>query len=125
VPSARFKLWGERKEFDAVNVEGIRALVDAALAAQSVQKIVAVSAAAVVMGDPEPMVVVDERVPRQERSFAPYSSSKAEAEKILLSANEPRKGFETIAIRPPMIWSQGMAMLDHMAEPLRQATGTG
>ena len=77
------------------------------------------SAAAVVMGDPEPMVAVDERVPRQERSFAPYSSSKAEAEKILLSANEQRKEFETIAIRPPIIWCKGMPMLDLMAETVK------
>jgi nucleoside-diphosphate-sugar epimerase len=117
--AAMFKLWGDRKQFDAVNVEGMRALVDAALAAQSVQKIVAVSAAGVVMGDPEPMVAVDERVPRQERSFAPYTSSKAEAEKILLSANERRKGFETIAIRPTLIWGKGMPMLDHMAETVK------
>ena len=117
--AAMFKLWGDRKQFDAVNVEGMRALVDAALAAPSVQKIVAVSAAGVVMGDPEPMVAVDERVPRKERSFAPYTSSKAEAEKILLSANERRKGFETIAIRPPLIWGKGMPMLDQMAETVK------
>ena len=117
--AAMFKLWGDRKEFDAVNVEGMRTLVDAALATPSVQKIVAVSAAGVVMGDPEPMVAVDERVPRQERSFAPYTSSKADAEKILLAANERRKGFETIAIRPPMIWGKGMPMLDHMAETVK------
>ena len=117
--AAMFKLWGDRKEFDAANVEGMRALVDAALAAQSVQKIVAVSAAGVVQGDPEPMVAVDERVPRQERSFTPYTSSKAEAEKVLLSANERRKGFETIAIRPPLIWGKGMPMLDQMAETVK------
>ena len=117
--AAMFKLWGDRRQFDAVNVEGMRTLVDAALAAPSVQKIVAVSAAGVVMGDPEPMVAVDERVPRQARSFAPYTSSKAEAEKILLSANERRKGFETIAIRPPLIWGKGMPMLDQMAETVK------
>ena len=72
-----------------------------------------------VLGDPEPMVAVDERVPRQARSFAPYTSSKAEAEKILLSANERRKGFETIAIRPTLIWGKGMPMLDHMAETVK------
>ena len=65
------------------------------------------------------MVAVNERVPRQERSLAPYSSSKAEAEKILLSANEQRKEFETIAIRPPIIWCKGMPMLDLMAETVK------
>ena len=65
------------------------------------------------------MVAVDERLPRQARSFAPYTSSKAEAERVLLSANERRKGFETIAIRPPMIWGKGVPMLDQMAETVR------
>lgn len=58
-------------------------------------------------------------IQRLRRSFAPYSSSKAEAEGILLSANERRKGFETIAIRPPMIWGKGMPMLGQMAERVK------
>jgi hypothetical protein len=36
-----------------------------------------------------------------------------------------RKGFETIAIRPPLIWGKGMPMLDQMAETVKQATGSG
>lgn len=114
--AAHFKLWGPRALFDKVNVEGMRALVDAAAASSSVRRVVAVSAAAVVMGDPEPMVGVIESAPRQDRSFAPYGSSKAEGEKILLAANGKRPGFETIAIRPPMIWGKGMPTLDHMVE---------
>jgi nucleoside-diphosphate-sugar epimerase len=118
--AAMFKLWGDRKVFDAVNVDGMRALVDAASAARSVRRLVAVSAAAVVMGDPAPMIKIDEKAPSQERSFAPYSSSKAAAERILLEANNRRPGFETVAIRPPMIWGKGMPMLEHMAETVRK-----
>jgi nucleoside-diphosphate-sugar epimerase len=114
--AAHFKLWGPRALFDKVNVEGMRTLVDAAAASSSVRRVVAVSAAAVVMGDPEPMAGVIESAPRQDRSFAPYGSSKAEGEKILLAANGMRPGFETIAIRPPMIWGKGMPTLDHMVE---------
>ncbi|WP_131114805.1 NAD-dependent epimerase/dehydratase family protein [Lichenihabitans psoromatis] len=117
--AAHFKLWGPRALFDKVNVDGMRTLVDAAAASPSVRRVVAVSAAAVVMGDPEPMVGVIESAPRQDRSFAPYGSSKAEGEKVLLAANHKRAGFETIAIRPPMIWGKDMPTLDHMVETVR------
>jgi nucleoside-diphosphate-sugar epimerase len=114
--AAHFKLWGKRALFDQVNVEGTRNIVNAAAATASVRRVVAVSAAAVVMGDPEPMVDVDETVPLQVRAFAPYSSSKAEAERVLLAANGVRPGFETIALRPPFIWGAGMPTLDEMVE---------
>lgn len=117
--AALFKLWGDRKEFDRVNVEGMRTLVQAASTTPAVRKVVAVSAAAVVMGDPESMLNVDESAPVQTRRFAPYSASKAEAEQILLAANGKRPEFETISIRPPMIWGAGMPTLDHMAETVK------
>ncbi|WKL57490.1 NAD-dependent epimerase/dehydratase family protein [Asticcacaulis sp. ZE23SCel15] len=118
--AAMFKLWGNRKDFNAVNVEGMRILVNAATASPSVRKVVYVSAAAVVMGDPKSFIRVDETAPTHQRGFAPYSSSKAEAEKILLASNNCRPGFETIAIRPPMIWGKGMPMLDHLVETVRK-----
>lgn len=110
--AAHFKLWGPREVFDKVNVEGTRTLLDAAVGTPSVRRVVAVSAAAVVMGDPEPMLDADERLPLQDRPFAPYGSSKAAAERLLLAANDRRPGFSTVAIRPPLIWGDGMPMLD-------------
>lgn len=127
--AALFKMWGDSKEFDAINVDGMRAVVDTAIATSSVRKVISVSAAAVVMGDPEPMVNVAETVPLQRRDFAPYARSKADAERILLTANGRRTGFETIAIRPPLIWGAGMPMLDHMVDTVEQGNwqwvGTG
>ncbi|MCX4160184.1 MULTISPECIES: NAD-dependent epimerase/dehydratase family protein [Paraburkholderia] len=117
--AAHFKLWGERKAFDEVNVGGMQAIVEAATTGRSVRKVIAVSAAAVVMGDPEPILEADESLPLQTRSFAPYGSSKAEAEKVLLAANGRREGLETIAIRPPMIWGADMPMLDQMVETVK------
>ena len=117
--AALFKMWGKQKEFNAVNVDGTRTLVEAAVDAPSVQKVIMVSAAAVVQGDPEPLVDIDERVPVQQRSFAPYSASKAAAEQILLAANGRRDGFQTVALRPPMIWGTGMPMLDQMVEVVK------
>ena len=114
--AALFKMWGKQKEFNAVNVEGTRTLVEAAVDTRSVRKVIMVSAAAVVQGDPEPQVNIDERVPVQQRSFAPYSASKAAAERILLAANGRRDGFQTVALRPTIAWGAGMPMLDQMVE---------
>ena len=114
--AALFKMWGKQKEFNAVNVEGSRTLVEAAVNTPSVRKVVMVSAGAVVQGDPVPLVNIDERVPVQQRSFAPYSASKAAAEQILLAANGRRSGFQTVALRPTFVWGTGMPMLDQMVE---------
>jgi nucleoside-diphosphate-sugar epimerase len=102
--AAHFKLWDKQALFDQVNVDGTRNVVNAAAATGSVRRVVAVSAAAVVMGDPEPMVDVDETLPLQVRAFSPYGSSKAKGERVLLDANRVRPDFETIALRPPFIW---------------------
>lgn len=114
--AALFKMWGTQKEFNAVNVDGTRTLVEAAVGTPSVRKVIMVSAAAVVQGDPEPQVNIDERVPVQQRSFAPYSASKTAAEQILLAANGRREGFQTVALRPALVWGKGMPMLDRMVE---------
>ncbi|MDO8828270.1 NAD(P)-dependent oxidoreductase [Methylophaga sp.] len=115
--AALFKLWGDRDEFERSNVQGTASLLRAAEAA-SVKRFVQVGAAAVVMGDLAPMLQVNESLPRNERAWAPYSASKARSEALVLGAN--RSGvFETVVIRPPMIWGAGMPTLDHMIETVR------
>lgn len=113
--AALFKLWGDRRDFEKANVQGTRRLLDAARSAGTVRRFVQIGAAAVVMGDMEPMLRVNEQVPRQERGWAPYSASKARSEALVLAASEPGT-FETAVIRPPMIWGAGMPMLDHIVE---------
>lgn len=117
--AAHFRLWGKTEVFNNVNVRGMDAIIDAAVATTSIRRIVYVSAAAVVMGDPIPLLNIDETRPYQSRFFAPYSSSKAEAERRLLEANDKRLGLETVAIRPPMIWGKGMPMLDQVVETVK------
>ncbi|RTL72813.1 MAG: NAD-dependent epimerase/dehydratase family protein [Hyphomicrobiales bacterium] len=117
--AAHFKLWGPRRLFDRANVEGTRAVVEAALATPTVRRLISVSAAAVVMGAPEPMNSATESLPLQFPAFAPYGASKAVAERILLEANGRRPGFETLAIRPPFIWGRSMPTLDHMIETVK------
>ncbi|MGY4751218.1 NAD-dependent epimerase/dehydratase family protein [Pannonibacter sp. Q-1] len=116
--AAHFKLWGPMSLFRRINVEGTRNVVDAAERA-GVRRIVYVSAAAVVMGRPEPMRGVTEDMPLHKMPFAPYAASKAEAEEVLLAANGRRAGFSTVAIRPPFIWGPGMPALDRMVETVR------
>ncbi|UUX97701.1 NAD(P)-dependent oxidoreductase [Aquabacterium sp. J223] len=116
--AALFKLWGERREFEQANVQGTRRLLEAARAAGTVRRFVQVGAAAVVMGDMAPMLRASEGLPRQERRWAPYSASKARSEALVLAANVPGR-FETVVVRPPMVWGAGMPTLDHVAQTVR------
>lgn len=115
--AAHFKLWGDPAEFERSNVEGTAKLLSAARSA-AVPRFVQLGAAAVVMGDMEPMLKVDESLPRQQRRWAPYSASKARSEALVLNANQPAV-FETVVVRPPMIWGAGMPTLDHMVETVK------
>lgn len=112
--AAHFKLWGDPAEFERTNVDGTARLLRAAATA-SVRRFIQLGAAAVVMGDMEPMLGADETLPLQERSWAPYSASKARSEALVMRANRPGV-FETMVVRPPMIWGAGMPTLDHMVE---------
>jgi nucleoside-diphosphate-sugar epimerase len=110
--AALFKLWGDAAEFERSNVEGTANLL-AAAANASVTRFVQLGAAAVVMGDLTPMLRANESLPRHERSWAPYGASKARSEALVLGANRPGV-FETVVVRPPMIWGAGMPTLDHL-----------
>ena len=116
--AAHFKLWGPRAEFDRVNVAGTRALLEAARKAPGLRRVVAVGAAAVVIGQPRPVTDATESLPLLAPAFAPYSASKAEAERLVLAANGSRDGFSTIVVRPPTIWGAGMPTLDQLAEAI-------
>lgn len=118
--AAHFKLWGPRALFERINVGGTRAVAEAARSTPEVRRVVMVSAAAVVMGKPESMHSVREEEPLRFKRFAPYSASKARAERLLLNANGARAGFETIAVRPPFIWGAGMPTLDEMAHTVTE-----
>lgn len=116
--AAHFKLWGPLRVFRAMNVDGTCNVVTAA-ERTGVRRVVYVSAAAVVMGQPQPQRGVTEDLPFQRMGFAPYSASKADAEELLRAASGRSKGFSTVAIRPPMIWGPDMPMLDHMVETVK------
>jgi nucleoside-diphosphate-sugar epimerase len=115
--AAHFKLWGAPAEFERSNVVGTANLLKAASTA-SVKRFVQLGAAAAVMGDMEPLVNVTEAAPTHQRSWAPYSASKARSESLVLEANRPGI-FEAVVVRPPMIWGPGMPTLDQMIETVK------
>jgi nucleoside-diphosphate-sugar epimerase len=77
--------WGKREDFVRANVEGTRnVLVGCAQA--GVRRFVHVGTEAALLAG-QPLVEVDETAPLRPDSPAPYSSTKARAEELVLEAN--------------------------------------
>lgn len=103
--AAHFRFAGPRKPYFRTNVDGTAALIRAARTAGA-KKLIYVSAAGIIMDDRGSQVHgADESAPAHPDSFSAYLASKAQAEDLVLGADQP--GFRTIAIRPPGIWGPG------------------
>ncbi|WP_210165081.1 NAD-dependent epimerase/dehydratase family protein [Pseudorhizobium marinum] len=85
-----------------VNVEGTRAVFEAASAA-GVRTAIMVSTESV-LADGRPLVNVDESQPLPRRPAGSYSASKARAEQLALSFNGP--DMAVTAVRPRMVWGR-------------------
>ena len=108
--------WGDLEEFKRVNVDGTRNVLEACVQA-GVRRFVHVGTEAALLAG-EPLVEVDETAPLRPDSPAPYSSTKARAEQLVLQAN--RDGFATVVIRPRFVWGRGdTTLLPTMAEMVR------
>ncbi|NMO18399.1 NAD-dependent epimerase/dehydratase family protein [Pyxidicoccus fallax] len=101
--AANVKAWGPRAEFYEANVRGTEHVLEAARAA-GVKRLVHISTEAVLV-DGSPLVRVNETWPVPERPIGNYASTKAEAERRVLSVNSP--DFTTVAVRPRFIWGAG------------------
>jgi nucleoside-diphosphate-sugar epimerase len=96
--------WGPREEFERGNVDGTRNVLQATADA-GVKRFVHVGTEAALMAG-QPLVDVDETAPLRPDSRAPYSATKAMAERLVLDAN--RDGtFETVVVRPRFVWGRG------------------
>lgn len=105
--------WAEEAELRRSNVDGSRAVLQAARAA-GVSRLVYVSTEQVVLGD-RPLVDADETWPYPERFVGPYALTKADAERMLLAASTPE--LATVAVRPRMVWGPGdTTVLPSLAE---------
>jgi nucleoside-diphosphate-sugar epimerase len=113
--AAHLRMWGDYEEFRAVNVEGVRNLLDA-MHASGVRRLVHVSAAAVVMDRPKAMLNVEESAPLRFPRFAPYIRSKAEAEAMIRDVGG---GLSVSILRPPFIWGPGSPVARQIAGQIR------
>lgn len=93
--------WGDPAAYEAVNVGGTEALLEAARAA-GVRAFVYTSSPSVVF-DGRPIEGADERLPYASRFLADYPRTKALAERKVLDY----EGMATVALRPHLIWGPG------------------
>jgi len=98
--AARPGVWGPYAEYHRANVVGTRNVIDACRAA-GVAKLVFTSSPSVVF-DGRDMAGVDESVPYPRHYHAAYPQTKAEAERLVLAANDA--SLATVALRPHLIW---------------------
>ncbi|MBN4058899.1 NAD-dependent epimerase/dehydratase family protein [bacterium AH-315-J04] len=96
-------IWGKRRDFWEINVDGTANMIDACRAAQ-VPKLIYTSSPSVVFGR-ESLCGVNESQPYPKRYVAHYPHTKAVAERAVLAANSAE--LATVAIRPHMIWGPG------------------
>lgn len=101
--AAKAGIWGPSAEYEAINVQGTRNVVDGCRAA-GVPTLVYTSTPSVVyaVGD---LSGVDERMPYPARFETAYARTKAQAERMVLEAHGD--GLATVALRPHLIYGPG------------------
>ena len=98
--AAKAGVWGPYEEFYRANVLGTKHVI-AACRQHGIKRLVHTSSPSVVF-DGSDMEGVDESVPYPEHFEAFYPQTKAEAERLVLQANDG--GLATVALRPHLIW---------------------
>ena len=98
--AAKAGVWGPYEEFYRANVSGTRHVIDACRQ-HGIKRLVYTSSPSVVF-DGTDMEGVDESVPYPDHFEAFYPQTKAEAEQLVLQANDC--DLATVALRPHLIW---------------------
>lgn len=96
-------IWGRYEDFYAANVSGTFNVIEACRQCR-VNRLVYTSSPSVVF-DGTDMEGVDESVPYPNHYKAYYPQTKAEAEQLILQAND--QDLATVALRPHLIWGPG------------------
>ena len=115
--AACLKLGSSADEFMRVNLRLTKSLLIAAQAAQ-VKKFIYLSAASVVMHAPQDLFDIDENATLTQQKELPYSFSKARAEELVLASSTPF--FQTVALRPALVWGEGDAVECLIAPAINQ-----
>ena len=114
--AAKVEDWGDPGDFERLNVQGTRSVIDACREA-GVRRLVHVGTEAALMAG-QPLVNVDETAPLRPDSPVLYSSSKAKAEQLVRDANGD--GIETVVVRPRFVWGRGdTTLLPALVEMVR------
>ncbi len=97
--------WGTRDQFWQTNVTGTTQLL--AIAKQAgVKRFIHIGTEAALF-DGHDLHNIDENTPYADNTPFLYPETKREAEKAVLKANDPAKGFTTVSLRPRLIWGPG------------------
>ncbi|MCF6267236.1 MAG: NAD-dependent epimerase/dehydratase family protein [Desulfuromusa sp.] len=98
--AARAGVWGRYEEFYQPNVIGTKNIILACRQCE-ITRLVYTSSPSVVF-DGSDMEGIDESVPYPDHYLSPYPQTKAEAEQLVLAANDD--SLATVALRPHLIW---------------------
>ncbi|MFP4552922.1 MAG: NAD-dependent epimerase/dehydratase family protein [Actinomycetota bacterium] len=97
--------WGPASLFHSVNVEGTDRVLRAARKA-GVRRFLHISTESVLFAG-DHLRHIDESTPYPDSTPFHYSATKGESERLVLAANDPDAGFETVVLRPVLIWGPG------------------
>jgi 2-alkyl-3-oxoalkanoate reductase len=105
--AAKAGIWGDYSEYYAANVTGTRNVIDACLR-HGIARLVYTSTPSVAFGGHN-VRNANEEVPLPRKPLAPYIATKAEAERLVIKANN--SALATVALRPHLIWGPGDTQL--------------
>jgi 2-alkyl-3-oxoalkanoate reductase len=105
--AAKAGIWGEYSEYYAANVTGTRNVIEACLR-NGITRLVYTSTPSVAFGGHD-VRNANEQEPLPKKYLAPYLTTKAAAERLVIQANNGT--LATVALRPHLIWGPGDTQL--------------
>lgn len=101
--AAKAGIWGRRREYEDVNVDGTANVIEACLV-NGIDTLVYTSTPSVVFNRQD-LAGVDETMPYADRFLCHYAATKADAEQLVL--NVDLSELKACALRPHLIWGPG------------------